>query len=483
MASGLDTWARMAEVSSTFYIVLVGYFVIMLGIGYWTGRGNKTSEDHLLAGRSIGSVIGGAGLAATQMSAGTFVGTMGVHWMTGASFAWFWPGLWAGWVVSALWVAPKFQKFKALTVADYVEKRYNSKAAKVIAACLILIAYTVYLIGQYVAGGILLQTVFGIPMAWGCALTIIITMMYTQKGGMKASTYSDFVQAMVMAGCFFAAIPVMVMQAGGLEQVGHFVTELDPRLTGWWFKAKDLIGFGMAFGLSMAVAPYELARMYTLKDPKTVRLAIGFSFVFQAIVGVSVCLGGMTMRSLYPALATGDMASSLMSISVLPPLLGALFVVAILAAIMSTVSGIMIVSSAALSHDIYGIIRPGATDAQKMKVNKMVAVVLAVIPFVFALKPFAMVQFIVMLQSSLVSSFFFSIVVLGLNWKGATTAGAIASMLSGIATVALWYMLGKPFGINEVVPGVLVSMFTLIAVSLVTPKVPKECLEPFFPEK
>jgi Na+/pantothenate symporter len=143
----------------------------------------------------------------------------------------------------------------------------------------------------------------------------------------------------------------------------------------------------------------------------------------------------------------------------------------------------MIVSSAALSHDIYGIIRPGATDAQKMKVNKMVAVVLAVIPFVFALKPFAMVQFIVMLQSSLVSSFFFSIVVLGLNWKGATTAGAIASMLSGIATVALWYMLGKPFGINEVVPGVLVSMFTLIAVSLVTPKVPKECLEPFFPEK
>jgi Na+/proline symporter len=158
--------------------------------------------------------------------------------MTGASFAWFWPGLWAGWVVSALWVAPKFQKFKALTVADYVEKRYNSKVAKAIAACLILVAYTVYLIGQYVAGGILLQTVFGIPMAWGSALTIIVTMVYTQKGGMKASTYSDFVQAMVMAGCFFAAIPVMVMQAGGLEQVGNYITELDPRLTGWYYSLR-----------------------------------------------------------------------------------------------------------------------------------------------------------------------------------------------------------------------------------------------------
>jgi Na+/pantothenate symporter len=246
--------------------------------------------------------------------------------------------------------------------------------------------------------------------------------------------------------------------------------------------AKDLIGFGMAFGLSMAVAPYELARMYTLKDPKTVRLAIGFSFVFQAIVGLSVCLGGMTMRALYPALATGDMASSLMSITVLPPLVGALFVVAILAAIMSTVSGIMIVSSAALSHDLYGIFRPGATDAEKMRVNKVVALILAVVPFVFALKPFDMVQFIVMLQSSLVSSFFFAIVVFGLNWKGATTSGAIAAMIGGVATVTAWFMLGKPFGINEVVPGVLVSMVLLIAVSMFTPKVPKECLEPFFPE-
>ena len=104
----------MFNISDTFYYVLIGYFVIILGIGLWTGRGEKSknSEEFLVAGRSIGAVVGGAALAATQMSAGTFVGSMGVHWMTGVSYHWFWPGLWLGWLISALWVAPKMQKFK-----------------------------------------------------------------------------------------------------------------------------------------------------------------------------------------------------------------------------------------------------------------------------------------------------------------------------------------------------------------------------------
>lgn len=197
-------------------------------------------------------------------------------------------------------------------------------------------------------------------------------------------------------------------------------------------------------------------------------------------MGLSVSLGGMSMRSLYPVLATGDAASSLMSITVLPPLVGALLVVAILSAIMSTVSGIMLVSSAAISHDLYGIINPNATDDQKMRLNKIMCLVLALIPFYFALNPFDMVQFIVMLQSSLVSSFFFPIVAFGLNWRGATKSGAIASMITGMLVVPIWIQLGRPFGWHEVFPGVILSSLALIIVSNFTEKVPEESLAPFF---
>lgn len=472
----------MFEISQEFYYVVIGYFILVLSIGLWAGKNNKTSEDHLVAGRSIGAVVGGAALAATQMSAGTFVGTMGVHYLTGASYIWFWPGLWLGWVVSALWVAPKFQQFKGgVTVPDYVEKRYNSKAGKVIAAILIIIAYTVYLIAQYVAGGIVMQTIFGIPVVWGAFITIAITLIYTLKGGMKATAYSDFIQAIIMAGCFIAAIPIVFSQAGGVDFVGSFLTDLDSSITGWHYGVKDLIGFGAAFGFSMAIAPYELARIYTLRNKKTVRLAIGFSFLFQAIVAISVTLGGMAMRSLFPVLDTGDSASSVMAINVLPPIVGALLMVAILASIMSTVSGVLIVSSSGISHDIFGIIKPNATDKQKMLLNKISVVILAVFPLYFALNPFDMVQFIVMAQASLVASFFFAIVLFGLNWKRATTAGAITSMIGGVLTVIVWlFVLDTPYGINEVIPGVLVSSILLVVVSLFTKPVPKASLEPFF---
>lgn len=473
----------MFEISPEFYYVVIGYFIMVIAIGWWAGKGNKTSEDHLLAGKSIGAVVGGAALAATQMSAGTFVGTMGVHYLTGASYIWFWPGLWAGWIVSAIWVAPKFQKLNATTVPEYVEKRYNTKVGRAIAAVLIIVAYSVYLIAQYVAGGIVMQTVFGIPMAWGAFITIAVTMVYTLKGGMKATAYSDFVQALIMAGCFIAAIPLLFSQAGGWNFVGSFLTSLDSSITGWHYGAKDLIGFGAAFGFSMAIAPYELARIFTMKNAKTVRLAIGFSFVFQIIVALSVTLGGMGMRALFPVLSTGDLASSIMAINVLPPVVGALLMVAILASIMSTVSGVMIVSSSGVSHDIYTLLKPNATDAQKMRLNRIAVIILAFVPLIFALKPFDMVQFIVMAQASMVASFFFAIVLFGLNWKRATTAGAMAAMLGGVVTVLIWlFVLDKPYGINEVIPGVLVSTILLFVVSSFTKPVPKENLEIFFGE-
>lgn len=471
----------MFEVSQTFYIILILYFAVILGIGIWSGRQNKSSEDFLVAGRSIGPVVGGAAFAATQLSSGTFVGTLGVHYLTGGSFLWIWCGLWFGWFIAATLVGPKFQSFKGLTVPDYVGTRFNSKAARGISALLILVAYTVYLTAQYQAGGSIFQTLFGIPFIWGAIITIGITLIYTMVGGMRATAYSDFVQAIIMAGCFVPALPILFNQAGGTEFVGKFLTELDPKITGWHLGFKDLLGFGAAFGFSIAAAPYELARMYTLRDKKTVKLAIGFSFIFQAIIGISVAAAGMAIRTLYPYMPTPDIASTIMSINILPPIVGSLFIIAIISAIMSTVSGIMMVSASAFSHDFYvTMIKPNATDRERMIVNRIAVLVLGIIPVFLALKQLDIVQFVVALQASLTASFFFATVVLGLNWKRGTAVGAIVSMLGGFFTALSWYLAGKPLGLNEVIPGVIVSIVLFIVVSLVTKPVPKESLRPFF---
>ncbi|MFJ7727507.1 sodium:solute symporter [Neobacillus sp. NPDC097160] len=471
----------MFEVSTTFYVVLVLYFAVILGIGIWSGTKNKGTEDFLVAGRSIGPLVGGAAFAATQMSAGTFVGTLGIHYLTGGSFLWIWAGLWFGWLIAATLVGPKFQSFKGLTVPDYVGTRFNSKAARGISALLILVAYTVYLTAQYQAGGNIFQTLFGIPFIWGAIITVGITLLYTMIGGMRATAYSDFVQAIIMAGCFFAALPLLFNQAGGTEFVGNFLAEFSPNMLSWHFGFKELLGFGAAFGFAMAAAPYELARMYTLRDRKTVKLAIGFSFVFQAVVGISVAAAGMAIRALFPYMPTPDIASTIMAINILPPVVGSLIILAILSAIMSTVSGIMMVSASAFSHDFYAtMIKPNASDSEKMKVNRIAVLVLGIIPIFLALRQLDIVQFIVVLQASLTASFFFATVILGLNWKRGTAAGAIVSMIGGFFTALFWYLAGNPLGINEVIPGVMVSFVSFIVVSLVTKPVPKEALQPFF---
>jgi SSS family transporter len=473
----------VGQIDMAFWIVLVAYAVAIVVIGIWSGKSNKGSEDFLTAGRSFGFVIGGAGLAATQMSAGTFVGTLGIHYLTGGSFLWIWSGLWAGWLINALFVGPKFQSFKGVTVPDFVGVRYQSKLARTISAILILVVYTVYLTAQYQAGGTIMQTLFGTPFIVGAIIITLITLLYTMMGGMRATTYQDFVHVVVMIAVIIFAVPFLLHYAGGTVDVGQVLTSLNPKITHWFYGVKDLIGFGAAFGFSIAVAPYELARLYSLKDKRTVRLSIGVSFILQATVGIGVAFAGMAMRTIYPALPTPDIASTIMSIKVLPPIIGALFMVTILSAITSAVSGIMIVSASAFSIDLYGqLIRKKASDREIMNVNRIAVLVLGLIPIYLATKKIDIVQFIVVLQGSLTASFFFAPVALGLNWKRGNAAGAIAAMVIGFITAATWFLQGKPFGLDPVIPGVLISIASYVIVSLVTPKPPIEGLIPFFPD-
>ena len=146
---------------STFVLVLVLYFSCVLGIGIWGYRKTRTEVDFLAAGRTIGPIVGGAVLAATQISAGTFVGTLGRHYSTGIAFFYIWGGVWAGWLISALFVAPKLRRLGALTVPDYVAARFGREVARILSAFLIIISYTIYLVAQYQASGEIAQRCLG----------------------------------------------------------------------------------------------------------------------------------------------------------------------------------------------------------------------------------------------------------------------------------------------------------------------------------
>jgi SSS family transporter len=479
---------RMVADSDVLLWVSIAYLAMVLGVSIWGFRKSKTEEDFLVAGRSIGPWVGGAVLAATQISAGTFVGTLGRYYQTGVSWGWGWFGVWAGWAVSAYFVAPKLRKFGALTVADYVGTRFASERARTIAAALIIICYSILLTAQFQAIGEIASAVFGVAPRTAMALLLASTGFYTALGGVRSSSYIEFVQTLIMVLALVFAVPVVLSHTGGVTALGEYVGSIEPRLTGWWFTWQEILATGLAFGLGIAAAPYEMTRYYSMRDVATVRYAIGISMLLQVCIATCVLLLGIGMRGVFPFLPSSDQASSIMASTIMSPLLGSLFLIAMLSAIMSTVNSILLVTGGAFAHDLYKrLVNPAASETRLVWVNRISIVVLALIPFWVAGLKLGDVQAIVVEQAKFIASFFFVPVVVGLNWRRGTKEGAISSMVVGFLGCLVWTFTGQKsvatHGIDSVEVGVVMSALAFVVVSRLTPPTPDRNLAIFFDQR
>ncbi len=471
--------------TGAFFAVAGAYLAAIVAIAIWSAFRTADEVDFIAAGRSIGPVVGGAVLAATQISAGTFVGTIGRHYLAGVSWWYVWFGVWAGWLVSAFFVAPKLRRFGALTVPDYVAVRFGSKAAGALAGALIVVSYTIYLVAQFQAGGEIALTIFGIRPLTAMLILVASTAFYTILGGVRSSSYIEFMQTLIMVAALVIAVPVLLHYAGGPAQAKRFLDSLDPRLTAGFYNWREILAFSVSFGFSIAAAPYEMTRYYSMRDERTVRRAIFVAIGFQVVIGLAVLAIGLLTRVLFPALSSPDLASSVMAFEVLPPLVGALLLVAMLSAIMSTVNSILLVVGAGVSHDLYGkLLRPHASQKHLVLVNRASILVLALVPVYFALQQYGDVQTIVVEQAKFIASFFFVPVVIGLNWRRGTAAGAVAAMFGGFAACLVWEFTGQRgfarHGVDAVEVGVAVSLVLFLLVSRYSKPVPDANLAVFF---
>lgn len=466
-----------------FYIAVVAYIALVCIIGIRNYRKTASEEGFLVAGRSLGPIVGGATLMANQVSAGATIGMVGFHYFSGISYAWSWPLVWIGWVVCALFVAPKMRGLAGVTLPDYFAARYDSKAARAIAALFILIAYTVMLSAQYQAGGLLFTLVGGVSYIHAVLLVAGITTVYTFLGGMYSNAYVGVLKAAMLLGCYVLAVPFLIRHVGGLDTLGSALHALDPRLTGNWFGVRQLLAISLAIGLGLAAAPYEISAIYAMQSRQTVRKAIGYSFLFQSIIGVGILLFGLSMRVAVPHLPDPDLATPMLGMSILPVWIGLLVLMAAVVTFTRTGGAILLTVASAMSHDLYGkLMVPNAGEEAKVRAGRIAVVVFSVIPVLLALRQLSLVNWIVIYAAKLLVSFLFVPVVLGLNWKRATRAGALAAMIGGLLTCLVWLAQRQPYvlGLDAAEAGVLVSAALFFGVSMITKPVAEENLRPFF---
>ncbi|MFT4920996.1 MAG: SSS family transporter [Haloarculaceae archaeon] len=479
-----------------------GYLGFLSLVSYYGYTETKTEADFLVAGRTVGRFLGAGTLLASQISASTVVGAVGIHYVFGIGFAWVWAGILVGWLISLRFVAPQIREFGGMTIPDFVGSRYaddgaNGDYARALSALLIVGAFMIFLTGQYTAGSLIVQELFGVSERVGIALTASIAVAYTTIGGMRASVLTDFVQAVVLVGGMAIAVPLALAEVGGLNALTTQLRATDPSLLGQALPLPQITGFVLASVFGVAVAPMIVARFYSMRDESVVKSAIHLSLGAQAVIAVAVVILGLSARVLFPDLAVPDMAAIVLSQEVFGPVLGTVFVLALLSAILSTIDSVLLVASAGIAHDFYvKLIRRDAPERRKMWVNRGAVLAVGLVPGVltFYNELFGgLITLITLLNLSLQGAMLFVPLFFGLHWRRATTAGGIGSMVAGFATVILWYVGTELLGIvpqaiagpvgDPVVPGVLVSLVAMVALSLVTGEPSAASTNPFFSEE
>ncbi|SDT67758.1 sodium/solute symporter [Jiangella sp. DSM 45060] len=468
----------------TEWVVLLGYLVLTLALGYFGLRMTKNDEDFYIAGGGLGWAVGGASIAATQMSSGLFIGTIGIMYAVGWSFAWvvFVFPL-AYWIMVAV-IAPRFTRQRKISLPDFIEARYYSRGARVIAALIILVAFVVYISAQVIAGGLIANALFGVSVKAGMVGFTVVVLAYTAIGGMFAVVYTDFLQMMIMIVGAAAAIPMVLGQTGGLNSMLALVDSANPVTFTWDGMAPSLLlTLSLAFFLGAVARPEQLVRFYAMKDMATIRKGIGFVIVLVGLAHTLVFVLALGSRTLFPALSTADQAMPVLAVHALPVFLGTLLLVAVASAMMSTISSVLLVAGTALSHDIYGVIRPGGSPQRRVLIGRIGTVAVGIVPMVMVLTGFGageLVQFIVALFSALMGAVFLVPVVAGVLWRRATREGAIAAMIGGLAGTVGWRQWGDIGSIDPVVPGFAASLVLMVVVSLLTAPPPASATDPYF---
>lgn len=454
-------------------VTFVVYFVFLLSVGWFFYKRTMNLEDYLIGGRRLGKWVTALSAQASDMSGWLLMGLPGAVLLMGTSQSWIAIGLFIGTVVNWLMVAPRLrvhtEKVGAITLPSFFEKRFKDPtgALRVLSAVIILFFFTIYASSGLVAAGRLFEAMFGVDFALAVLIGGIIIVIYTFLGGFLAVSWTDFVQGLLMFLAVVLVPAVAFFSAGGVAGIQEAMVEAD--ISGSIIPGGTLPLVGiistMAWGLGYFGQPHILSRFMgirSVKDlPGSTTIAIiwvGFSLTFAVFIG----LIGI---SLFPEL-TGPASETVfiqMVRTVFSPWLGGIFLAAILSAIMSTIDSQLLVSSSALTEDLYKrVAGKEISQSRLMWMGRLSVVIIAVIALVLALNPQNTVLGLVSYAWGGFGAAFGPIVIMALLSRRTTWQSALAGMLTGTIVLIIWERLGLGAVMYEIVPGFIANFIAMV---------------------
>lgn len=470
-------------------ISLVLYFIAMLGIGIYAYKVSTADvSSYLLGGRKLGPAVTALSAGASDMSGWMIMGLPGAMYLSGFSNVWIGIGLCLGAYLNYLAVATRLRAYTeiandSITLPDFFEHRFedSSRLLRIISSVVIIIFFTVYTSSGVVGGGKLFESAFNSSYEIGLYITAGVVVIYTLFGGFLAVSMTDFVQGCIMFVALVLVPMVTLTEVGGFDAMVTTVKGVDPTLLNMTAGVSILsIVSSLAWGLGYFGQPHILVRFMairSIKDMKTAR-RIGMSWMLISLLGAMATgfFGIAYVAKTGLVLSDPETIFIVLSQVLFHPLIIGFLLAAVLAAIMSTVSSQLLVTSSSLTEDIYkAFLKKEASQKELVFVGRVCVVIVAIAAIAFAHNRDSSILQIVSNAWAGFGAAFGPMIILSLYWRRMTAPGALAGIAVGALTVLLWIYLpvqvdGQSLSqiVYEIVPGFILSTLAIILVSLVT---------------
>jgi sodium/proline symporter len=476
-------------------ISLTIYFIVMIGIGLYAYKTSTSDmQEYMLGGRTLSPKVTALSAGASDMSGWMLMGVPGAMYVSGLSSIWIAVGLTIGAYLNYILVAPRLRVYtevanNAITLPDYFENRFadNSRSLRIISSLVIIVFFTLYTSSGVVAGGKLFESSFGLTYEMGLYITAGVVVAYTLFGGFLAVSLTDFVQGCIMFVSLVLVPVVVLFEVGGISESADLINSVSSNMTNLWVDASTgqaLSALGIfslvSWGLGYFGQPHIIVRFMAIRhvsDMKTAR-RIGMSWMIVSLSGAVATglLGLAYMTKTGQNLEDPETIFIYLSQLLFNPLIGGFLLAAILAAIMSTISSQLLVTSSSLTGDFYNaFLRRDASQKELVLVGRISVALVALVAVMLAYDRDSTVLTLVSNAWAGFGAAFGPLVIISLFWKRMTFPGALAGMVSGAVTVLIWVFADiqideQPLSniVYEIIPGFLISTIAIVVVSLAT---------------
>ncbi|RKQ30511.1 sodium/proline symporter PutP [Oceanobacillus halophilus] len=477
----------MSENSYQLIAILI-YLAGMVLIGWYAYRRTSNLNDYMLGGRGLGPAVSALSAGASDMSQWLLMGLPGAIYVSGLVEGWLAIGLTIGAWLNWYFVAPRLRVYtqvsnNSITIPSFFDNRFkdNSQILRIVSGIIILVYFTFYVSSGLVAGGVFFESSFGYSYHTGLLIVAAVVITYTLIGGFLAVSYTDFVQGLIM---FLALIIIPIFGlslTGGFESTVESIRTVNPNMLSF-FATASLTGVisSLAWGLGYFGQPHIIVRFMAIKSVKETKSArrIGIGWMILALIGAALtALIGVAyfQQNVDASLTDPEAIFIVMGQIIFHPFLAGIMLAAVLAAIMSTISSQLIVTSSALVEDIYkAVFRSNASEKTYVILGRIAVLVVSLTALVFAWQKNDTILSLVSFAWAGFGAAFGPIILLSLYWRRITGTGALWGMSVGAVTVFVWGNTGLSDVLYEIVPGFILSLLVTYIVSLVTYKPNKE---------